>query len=318
MPTLAIMGIDAGSVLHVSHRHTRVEMAAVDTHGTAHLSPNQLLLDSAGLGWRDAYTSLTRESSWSADLPALPHVSLAYCVRRSARIRRRVDGSPAEVAELLPRRFGMIPSDRASTWDVDGDPEVQLVYLRRDTIDALAVDEFGVDPRDVQVEPRLGFHDPLLESLVVSLLDAARAGTRLATSGLWADHVVREIGIQLLRRHSNVDQKAVSRSDLSHGRLWATFDYIEANLTADLSLTGLAAAVGARPHRLARDFRDRTGTPLHQYVLSRRVERAAQLLRTSPAPIASIAFECGFADQSHLTTAFRRRVGVTPAVFRGA
>lgn len=311
------MGNDTARVLHVSHRTASRELDAGDTHGTAHLSPNELVLDSTGLGWRDAYTSLTRESSWSATLPALPHVSLAYCVRRSARIRRRVDGSRTEVAELLPRRFGMIPCDRASTWHVDGRPEVQLVYLRRDTIDELAADEFGADPDTVQMEPGLGFDDPVLESLVVSLLDAARAGTRLSTSALWADHVVREIAIELLRRHSNVGRSATSRSDLSRSRLRATFDHIEAHLTGDLSLTGLASAVGARPHRLARDFRERTGTPLHQYVLARRVERAALLLRSSDTAIAVIAGECGFADQSHLTTAFRRRVGVTPAVFRG-
>ena len=312
------MGNEAARVLKVSHGVACAELAAGDTHGTAHLSPNQLVLDSAGLGWRDAYTSLTRESSWSATLPALPHVSLAYCVRRSARIRRRVDGSRSETAELLPRRFGMIPSDRSSSWEVDGEPEVQLVYLRRDTIDELTVDEFGADPERVHVEPGLGFHDPVLETLVGSLLDAARAGTRLPASGLWADHVVREIGIQLLRQHSNVDRRAASKSDLSRGQLRATFDYIEANLTADLSLTGVATAVGARPHRLARDFRDRTGTPLHQYVLARRVEHAARLLRASDTAIALIASECGFADQSHLTTAFRKRVGVTPAVFREA
>jgi AraC family transcriptional regulator len=58
--------------------------------------------------------------------------------------------------------------------------------------------------------------------------------------------------------------------------------------------------------------------PLHQYVLGRRIERAASLLRFSDTPIAAIAIECGFADQSHLTTAFRRRTGVTPAVYRGS
>jgi AraC family transcriptional regulator len=312
------MGDAAVPVLHDSHRPVREELAVADTHGTANLSTNQLVLDSRGLGWRDAYTSLTVESPWSATLPALPHLSLAYCVRRSARIRRRVDGARAEVADLLPRRFGMIPSDRSSTWEVEGDPEVQLVYLRRDTIDELVVDEFDTDPHDVHVEPRLGFDDPVLEPLVVSLLDAARLGVRLPTSGLWADHVVRLIGLELLRRHSNVERRAVSASDMTRTRLHATCDYIEANLTADLSLGGIATAVGVRPHRLARDFRDRTGVALHQYVLGRRVERAARLLRSSDTPIAMIAIECGFADQSHLTTAFRRRVGATPAAYRRA
>jgi AraC family transcriptional regulator len=310
------MGDAAGRVLHDSHEIVHAEMAVADTHGTAHLSANHLVLDSTGLGWRDAYTSLTVETSWSATLPALPHLSLAYCVRRSARIRRRVDGARPEVADLLPRRFGMIPSDRSSTWQVDGNPEVQLVYLRRDTIDELAIDEFDTDPRDLRFAPNLGFDDPALEPLVKSLLDAARLGVRLPTSGLWADHIVRLIGIELIRRHSNVARRPASPSDMTRSRLHATCDYIEANLDADLSLAGIADAVGVRPHRLARDFRDRAGLPLHQYVLGRRVERAAHLLRACDAPIAMIAADCGFADQSHLTTVFRRRVGVTPAAYR--
>lgn len=296
--------------------HERDEMAAVDTHGTAEWSANRLLLDSTGLGWHDAYTSLSAESSWAATLPALPHVSLAYCVRRSAHIRRRVDDGGRDVAYLGPRRFGMVPADRVSTWEVDGDPEVQLVYLRRDVVDELAADAFDADPSEVHIEPRLGFTDPVLEPLVASLLDAARLGKRMTASALWADHLVRVIGIELLGRYSNVGGRADTASDGTPARLDAVRDYVDANLAADLSLAAIAAAVGMRPHRLARDFREGTGMPLHQYVIGRRVERAAHMLRSSGAPIALIAAECGFADQSHLTTAFRRRVGVTPAAYR--
>src|SRR4051794_21138449 len=316
VPTLTIMRNDADRVLHVSHPRTTVELAADDTHGTANLSPNRLVLDSTGLGWRDAYTSLTSESAWSATLPALPHLSLAYCVRRSARIRRRVDGSRVETTDLVPRRFGMIPADRSSTWQVDGDPDVQLVYIRRETIDELAIDELGADPARVEVEPRLGFGAPVLEPLVLSLLDAARRRVPMSSSAVWADHVVRLIGIELLQRYSNLDGRAPSGCDLTRARVATTCEYVDANLTGDLSLYGIASAVQVRPHRLARDFRDRTGVPLHQYVLGRRVDTAARLLRSSRTPLATIAVECGFADQSHLTTAFRKRIGVTPAVYR--
>lgn len=320
MPTLAIVGDDGRRVLNETggRLHERAEMSAADTHGTPERSANRLLLDSTGLGWHDAYTSLTSESRWSDTLPALPHLSLAYCHRRSARIRRHVDGGAVELADLLPRRFGMIPADRASTWEVDGDPEVQLVYLRRDTIDELVIDEFGIDPTQIHIEPRLGFSDPLLEPLVASLLEAARFGGRLSTSALWADHVVRVLGLELLRRYSNISSRASTAAEATPSRLAAIRDYIEANLTGDLSLAGIAAGVGMRPHRLAREFRDGTGEPLHQYVIDRRVERAATMLRRSDQPIAAIAIDCGFADQSHLTNAFRRRVGMTPAAYRAA
>ena len=98
-------------------------------------------------------------------------------------------------------------------------------------------------------------------------------------------------------------------------------DYIEANLDGR-PVAGAASptAVELRPHRLAHATSAiGTGVPLHQYVLGRRVERAAgRLLRSSDDPIAAIAIDCGFADQSHLTTAFRRRVGITPAAYRSA
>lgn len=296
--------------------HDRDELGAAETHGTAEWSANRLLLDSTGLGWRDAYTSLAAESTWAATLPALPHLNLAYCLRRSAHIRRCVDGERTEAARLVPRRFGMIPADRASTWDVQGDPEVQVVYLRRDVVDELAADAFDADPASVWIESRLGFDDPVLEPLVTSLLDAARLGPRMPTSGLWADHLVRLIGLELLARYSNLPRRASVTPDGTRARLTAIRDYIDANLAGELSLAAIAAAVGMRPHRLARDFRDGTGVPLHQYVIGQRVDRAARLLRSTDAPIALVAAECGFADQSHMTTAFRRRVGVTPAAYR--
>jgi AraC family transcriptional regulator len=54
----------------------------------------------------------------------------------------------------------------------------------------------------------------------------------------------------------------------------------------------------------------------HQYVLSRRVERAKTMLKDGERSIAEIATACGFANQGHLTTAFKRRTGVTPASYR--
>ena len=47
--------------------------------------------------------------------------------------------------------------------------------------------------------------------------------------------------------------------------------------------------------------------------MQRRIERAKALMRRSNQPLALIAQESGFADQSHLTSIFRREIGMTPA-----
>jgi AraC family transcriptional regulator len=83
-----------------------------------------------------------------------------------------------------------------------------------------------------------------------------------------------------------------------------------------LSLTKLAADVGIHPVYLARMFRRHHGKSVGEFMIQSRVRLAMTRLATTDDPISGIAFECGFADQSHLTRMFRREVGVPPARFR--
>jgi AraC family transcriptional regulator len=71
------------------------------------------------------------------------------------------------------------------------------------------------------------------------------------------------------------------------------------------------------PYYFARQFKAATGLPPHQYVISRRIERAQFLLRTNrELSLAEAADRAGFADQSHFCLHFKRIVGVTPGQFR--
>lgn len=79
----------------------------------------------------------------------------------------------------------------------------------------------------------------------------------------------------------------------------------------------LAKAVAIDPDHLGRVFRRHYGMSISTYLRELRLDRAAASLVFSDAPVAQIAADGGFADQSHFTQAFRRHVGVTPARFRG-
>lgn len=78
----------------------------------------------------------------------------------------------------------------------------------------------------------------------------------------------------------------------------------------------LAKLAGVSREHLARCFRATYGCTLGEYLRVRRLSHSARRLRESKQPIAEIAMECGFADQSHLTRLFRNHYGVTPAVYR--
>jgi AraC family transcriptional regulator len=99
-------------------------------------------------------------------------------------------------------------------------------------------------------------------------------------------------------------------------RLRMVLDYIEGNLTNDLSLAELGAVVKMSPCRFARVFKAAIGVPPHQFVLRKRIARARELLEASAAPLAEISASLGFESQSHFTATFHRFVGTTPAVYR--
>ena len=95
-------------------------------------------------------------------------------------------------------------------------------------------------------------------------------------------------------------------------------EYLFANLADNVPLAHLAAIAGIGTFRLLRAFRKVHGVPPHRYQLAMRIERAKRLIQDQAGPLAAIAFETGFADQSHLTRNFKRWAGVTPLAYARA
>ena len=88
------------------------------------------------------------------------------------------------------------------------------------------------------------------------------------------------------------------------------------DLDASPTLEQLAAVARLSPYHFARQFKTATGLPPHEYVISRRVERAKQFLQGGDLSLAEVAAHAGFSDQSQFSRHFKRLVGVTPGQFR--
>jgi AraC family transcriptional regulator len=100
---------------------------------------------------------------------------------------------------------------------------------------------------------------------------------------------------------------------------WAVRAYeavMDGSSATGIRIGDLARAVGIHPVHLARVFRSAWGCSPGELLRWRRTERAAALLRETTLTTAEIAQEVGFADQSHLTHAFRTRIGLTPSAYR--
>jgi AraC-like DNA-binding protein len=94
-------------------------------------------------------------------------------------------------------------------------------------------------------------------------------------------------------------------------------NYLEAHYAENVQLKDLAAIAGFSPYHLNRVFRAEVGLPPHAYQTQLRIAAARRLLRQG-WPIAHVAAETGFADQSHLTRQFQRLQLISPGQYQSA
>ncbi len=106
------------------------------------------------------------------------------------------------------------------------------------------------------------------------------------------------------------------RSPLSQAKIGMLLKYVDANLEGDLAIDRLAELVGASADQLSRAFRKSVGETPHNYVLQRRLDAARLLIGDRSSTLAEIAYATGFSSQSHMTTAFKKVLGVTPGEIR--
>jgi AraC family transcriptional regulator len=179
----------------------------------------------------------------------------------------------------------------------------------------VAVEALDLDPDRATLPPAFGLSHPGIAATVRALdaeLQAGAPGGRLV-----AESLGDVLAVQLLRQFSSprpVEPR--TGGTLPKHKLRAVLEYIEEHLDAELSLEHLAALAHQSPYHFARLFKNSAGLPPHQYVIARRVDRARTLLRArADFPLAELAAEVGFANQSHLTRHFKRLVGVTPGRF---
>jgi AraC family transcriptional regulator len=135
-------------------------------------------------------------------------------------------------------------------------------------------------------------------------LGANDGAARLALEGLV---------LELLARVARAPERSSRRPP---AWLAEATDYVHARFRETFRVGDVGAAVGVHPVHLARVFRLQHGAPIGDYVRRLRLDWAALELAASDRPLAEIAYEAGFADQSHFTRAFKARTGATPGRYR--
>jgi AraC-like DNA-binding protein len=120
----------------------------------------------------------------------------------------------------------------------------------------------------------------------------------------------------MLARHGERrDAAAAVRLDAGAAALARARDYLRTCYANDVTVSELALVAGLSRAHLTRAFGAAFHMPPHVYLNAVRVSEAQKRICLG-MPLATVALECGFADQSHLTRRFKGAVGVTPAAWR--
>jgi AraC family transcriptional regulator len=161
--------------------------------------------------------------------------------------------------------------------------------------------------------PASGPSNNQLQSIRLRLLQAEEE----LRSGQW--HKAQQCLLtarSILDRSETPIAPALARGGLTLRQKQRLQLYVEQHLNRAISLTELAQLVGLSYSHFCRAFRQSFDQPPLAYVRSRRVERAKELMLSSPVPLSLIALECGLSDQAALCKIFRRATGEAPAAWR--
>ena len=158
--------------------------------------------------------------------------------------------------------------------------------------------------------PRLPPHPALLP-----IIAAAEAARDAGESAEFEEVALRLAGaVCAALAGSPGRRRAPTRRD--ERRIAAALRQIEAQADAPLPLADLAGTAAMSRYHFLRTFRAVVGMTPHQYILHRRLHRAAVRLRRTTEEISAIAFAAGFNDLSTFNRRFARIVGRSPSAYR--
>ena len=135
-------------------------------------------------------------------------------------------------------------------------------------------------------------------------------------SAMFCEYIALAFFSYIVHAYGDLPIRRFVRGGLAPWQLRRAYEFIDANLSGDLSISDVAQQCGLSSSYFTRAFRRESGLPPHRWLMKRRMQRAKELLREPGLRLAEIAQMCGFADQSHFTRVFSQSENCSPGRWR--
>jgi AraC family transcriptional regulator len=222
----------------------------------------------------------------------------------------RWDGREKRRYVRTPGGINIVPAGAESRWWIETPMQQMLVRVPQ-TAFSLAAQDLGLDPTRVYLDQHYQVHDARIEHIGQALqLEIAEGNP---SGRLFLDSLNIALCVRLIHEFSRHAPIATPRRFvLGPLQLMHVVEYIDEHLAAPLTVRELAEVTGTSISYFKAAFKQTFGTPVHRYVVEKRVERAAQLLARGE-PISSVAAEVGFSHASHMARWMQRLLRTTPS-----
>jgi AraC-like DNA-binding protein len=226
-----------------------------------------------------------------------------------------LDRREMRVGQRQPGDICIVPLDQEMVAHIETPFDMLQFHIPRAALDELA-DEIGVPRiRTLHCEPGMPVRDPILSQLGLALLPTLD-GSR-EPDQIFLQHMGLALRAHLARAYGRMAAPArKTTGGLAPWRQRRAEEMLRAGLAGGVHLDAVARECNMSVSQFGRTFKKTTGLTPHRWLVARRIERAKQLLLGSDLPLAEIALDCGFSEQSHFTRTFTRLIGTSPGEWR--
>jgi len=194
----------------------------------------------------------------------------------------------------------------------DANPRMVVVAVEQQMVSKILTTA-GLGSNDT-LPPRFGIRDKTISQLAKTCSDQLEKGG--TTNKAFMDGLSTALVTHIYRTYSENVSLDFAKGGLTPIDAQRVLKFIEQNLQENIGLEQLASTVQLSTHYFTEAFRKTVGMPPYRFLLTRRIEKAKDLLLHSDLAPGKIAAEVGFSSQAQFTTNFRKLVGKTPGRFR--
>lgn len=250
------------------------------------------------------------------DIPPLTFPIIAIVSGGRAKFKRVGSHSRLSIDHAMPGDIALIPPQTTMSWRVNGEMDVITLTFSHSELNQRIESVYRLMTDKLEDAHYVAsFNNSYLFTNANHLCNVAMSSdksdflqpymdTHLHSLGMYVQHYLghQDNGLTEFQLHSHAVNYTAQRLTLG--------------ISSKIHIEDIAEELRVTPAFLTKKFKQEVGITPHKFLLHKRIQRAQSLLSGSDVDIATIAVDCGFSHQSHLTRHFTQLTGVSPAKFR--